>query len=149
MQATWQQGEYTISTNRLKLDLAVIHRFLTSSYWANGIPVEVVRRSIECSFPFGLYKNNKQVGFARVITDHATFAYLADVFILEDHRGRGLGKWLMEVIIEHPELQGLRRWVLATQDAHGLYGKFGFTQLEDAAIYMEKHLKNAYINLAP
>jgi GNAT superfamily N-acetyltransferase len=124
----------------------MIHHFLTSSYWANGIPVEVLRRSVESSFPFGVYKDNKQVGFARVITDHATFAYLADVFILEDHRGRGLGKWLMEVITEHPELQGLRRWMLATQDAHGLYRKFGFRQLGDGAIYMEKYMRSAYKN---
>jgi len=129
MMQQWQQGEYLISTDKSRLDLAEIHSFLTTSYWAAGIPMEVVKKSIEHSLAFGVYKGDQQVGFARVITDYATFAYLGDVFILEPFRGQGLSKWLMKVIIAHPELQGLRRWVLLTRDAHGLYEKVGFTEL--------------------
>ena len=106
----WTQGEYSISTDKARLDIDVIHRFLDASYWAAGRSVETIRRSIEHSLPFGVFKGDQQVGFARVITDYATFAWIADVFILEAHQGRGLGKWLMEVIISHPELQGFRRW---------------------------------------
>jgi GNAT superfamily N-acetyltransferase len=118
---------YTISTDPARLDLDLIHQYLTHSYWAEGIPPDLVERSIENSMPFGIFDGERQVGFARVITDRATFAYLADVFVLESHRGRGLSRWLMEVIMAHPELQGLRRWMLATRDAQGLYAKFGFS----------------------
>jgi len=111
------------------MDIDLIHSFLTRSYWAEGISTEIVRRSIEGALCFGVFENDKQVGFARMITDKATFAYLADVFIIEEYRGRGLSKWLMEVIMSHPELQGLRRMVLVTKDAHGLYKQFGFTSL--------------------
>src|SRR6266852_8197657 len=121
MTQEWRRGEYIISTDKCRLDLLVVHGFLTASYWAAGIPLEVVKKSIEHSLSFGVYKGDKQVGFARVITDYATFAWIADVFILDSFRGQGLGKWLMEAIIEHPELQGFRRWVLATKDAHDLY----------------------------
>ena len=117
----WRRGEYLISTDKNWLDLTLIHSFLTTSYWAAGIPLEVVRRSIEHSLSFGLYKEDQQIGYARVITDYATFAYLGDVFILEPFRGQGLSKWLMEVVVTHPELQGFRRWILLTKDAHGLY----------------------------
>lgn len=115
-----------ISTDPEKLDLDVIHRFLSRAYWCEGIPCETLRRAIGNSLCFGIYTEGRQVGFARVITDRATFAYLADVFVVETHRGRGLSKWMMEVIMAHPELQGLRRWSLGTLDAHGLYHKFGF-----------------------
>ena len=120
---------FTISTEKEKLDIDVIHSFLNSTYWAEGISKEIIRRSIEGSLCFGVFENNRQVGFARMITDKATFAYLADVFIIEEYRGRGLSKWLMEVIMSHPDLQGLRRMVLVTKDAHGLYKQFGFTPL--------------------
>jgi GNAT superfamily N-acetyltransferase len=121
----WTKEAYTISTDKERIDVAIVHAFLTSSYWAKGIPVETVRRSIEGSMAFGVYDGKKQAGFARVITDGATFAYLADVFIAEGWRGRGLSAWLMECILAHPDLQGLRRFLLARRDAHGLYRKFG------------------------
>ena len=120
---------FTISTEKEKLDIDLIHSFLNRTYWAEGISKETIRRSIEGSLCFGVFENDKQVGFARMITDKATFAYLADVFIIEEYRGRGLSKWLMEVIMSHPDLQGLRRMILATKDAHGLYKQFGFTPL--------------------
>lgn len=129
---------FTISTDPARLDRALIHEFLTASYWAKGIPRETVDRSIEGALCFGLYENGRQVGFARVITDSATFAYLADVFVLESHRGRGLAAWLMETILAHPDLQGLRRWMLLTRDAHPLYRKVGFTELARPERVMEK-----------
>ena len=151
MHTEWQHGEYVISTNPQRLDLTLIHGFLRQSYWAQNIPLETVQRSIEHSLCFGLYAGDaaprQQVGFARVITDRATFAYLADVFVVEAYRGRGLSKWLMEVIMGHPELQGLRRWHLATRDAHELYRKFGFTELSQPSIFMERHAPNAYIEV--
>jgi GNAT superfamily N-acetyltransferase len=122
----WIRDGVTISDDAARLDLAVVHDYLSRSYWAEGIPLETVRRSIANSLSFGIYRGTRQVGFARVVTDRATFAYLADVFVLDAERGRGLARWLMEVIMEHTELQGLRRWLLATRDAHGLYAKFGF-----------------------
>ena len=135
----WQRGEYLISTDRDRLNVDLIHQFLsTSAYWALGRTRETVERSIENSLPFGVYEGAAQVGFARVITDYATFAYLADVFVLPEFRGRGLSVWLMEVISGHPQLQGLRRWVLATKDAHGLYRKFGFEGLKEPARWMER-----------
>jgi GNAT superfamily N-acetyltransferase len=135
----WTRGEYIISTDPTRLDLEVIHGFLSTSYWATGRSIETIRRSIAGSLPFGVYRHNRQIGFARVITDYATLAWIADVFILDEFRGRGLSKWLMEVIITHPELQGFRRWILATKDAHGLYEKFGFTQLRRPERWMERH----------
>jgi len=140
----WRRGEYSISTDKGRLDVAVIHGFLTMSYWAAGVSMDVVKRSIEHSLAFGVYKGDQQVGFARIITDYATFAYLGDVFILEPFRGRGLSKWLMEVIVGHPELQGLRRWVLLTRDAHGLYRQVGFTELSNPERYMEMHFPDVY-----
>lgn len=142
MSEHWQRGEYSISTNKAVLDLGVIHGFLDTSYWAAGRSIDTIRRSIEHSLPFGVYKGDQQVGFARVITDYATFAWIADVFILDEHQGRGLGKWLMEVIITHPELQGFRRWVLATKDAHELYRRFGFIELARPERWMERHDPN-------
>src|SRR5262245_20328120 len=106
MNEEWQRDGYTISTDKARVDLEVVHGFLSTSYWAAGRSVETIRRSIENSIPFGAYKDNRQVGFARVITDYATFAWIADVFILDEFQGQGLGKWLMEVIITHPQLQG-------------------------------------------
>ena len=121
-----EMGRFLISTDRSKLDIDAIHRFLALSYWAAGIPRETVARSIENSLCFGVYDNARQIGFARVISDFATYAYVADVFILEPYRERGLGKELMASIMAHPELQGLRRWSLGTRDAQGLYAQFGF-----------------------
>ena len=146
MTQEWRRGEYIISTDKRRLDLSVIHGFLTTSYWAAGIPLEVVKKSIEHSLPFGVYKGDEQVGFARVITDYATFAYIGDVFILEDYRGRGLSKWLMQVIADYSELQGLRRWLLLTRDAHGLYKKIGFVEPKTPERYMEKVLPDVYKN---
>ena len=133
----WTRDPYMISTDRARIDRRLVHDFLASSYWARGIPAEVVNRSIEHSLCFGVYQGAAQVGFARVITDEATFAYLADVFILDGHRGRGLGKWLMEAILAYPDLQGLRRWSLVTRDAHGLYTQFGFAPLAHPERCME------------
>ena len=137
-----KRGEFTISTDKSRLDLEMIHGFLNTSYWASGRSIETVERSIENSIPFGVYKGDKQVGFARVITDYATFAWIADVFILDSVRGQGLGKWLMEVILEDPKLQGFRRWVLATKDAHDLYRRFGFSELKLPERWMERHDPN-------
>lgn len=133
----WRRGQFLISTDRRRLDRDAIHAFLCNSYWAREIPRSVVDRSIENALCFGVYDGEKLVGFARVITDFATFAYLSDVFVLESHRGRGLSKWLMEVILAHPELQNLRRWTLATRDAHGLYEQFGFRRLSQPERFME------------
>ena len=140
----WRRGEYLISTDKKRLDLAVIHNFLAKSYWAAGIPLEVVRRSIEHSLSFGLYKEDQQIGSERVITDYATFACLGDVFILEPFRGQGLSKWLMEVVVTHPELQGFRRWLLLTKDAHGLYKKVDFTGVATPERYMERFFPDVY-----
>ena len=135
----WQRGEYTISTARERLDIEAIHRFIsTESYWGKGRSVETVTRSIENSVPFGLYRDGQLIGFARVVTDYATFAWLADVFVVEAERGRGLSKWLMEVILSHPQLQGFRRWMLATRDAHELYRPFGFDALRRPERFMER-----------
>ncbi len=143
MNNEWRRGEFTISNDKAKLDLQVIHSFLsTESYWAVGRPLEVVQRSIDNSLPFGVYRGDLQVGFARVVTDYATFAWIADVFVLETERGKGLSKWLMEVILSHPDLQGFRRWVLATKDAHGLYKQFGFTGLNTPERWMERFKPN-------
>jgi GNAT superfamily N-acetyltransferase len=139
-----RKGKFVISTDRKRLDLDIVHGFLTESYWAGGISREVVARSVENSLCFGVYGDGKQVGFARVISDYATYAYIGDVFVLESHRGHGLGKWLMECIMGHPRLQGLRRWSLATMDAHGLYTKFGFTPLKVPERHMERHDPEVY-----
>ncbi|CAN5675617.1 GNAT family N-acetyltransferase [soil metagenome] len=139
MSHEWHRGEFSISTERGRLDLPVIHNFLAKdSYWAQGRGIETVKRSIENSLNFGLYKGGQQIGFARVVTDHATFAWLADVFVLDAYRGRGLGKWLIEVILSHPELQELRRWVLGTKDAHEIYRQFGFSELKQPKRWMER-----------
>jgi GNAT superfamily N-acetyltransferase len=135
----WQRGEYTISTDNKRLDIRRIHDFVSNqSYWAKGRAIETVQRALDNSLNFGLYKNNQLIGFARVVTDYATFAWIADVFVLSEHRGQGLSKWMMEVILSHPELQGFRRWVLATRDAHGLYARFGFIPLHRPERWMER-----------
>jgi GNAT superfamily N-acetyltransferase len=135
----WQKGEFLISTDKLRLDLEVIHDFLANqSYWAQGRDLEVIKRGIENSLNFGIYQGNRQIAFARVVTDYATFAWLADVFVLEDYRGQGLGKWLIDVILSHPRLQGFRRWALATKDAHELYRNFGFDELRRPERWMER-----------
>jgi GNAT superfamily N-acetyltransferase len=135
--------EYSISTDKSKLDLEMICNFLSSAYWANQRTRDTVLKSLEHSLCFGLYHVEKQIGMARVITDHATFAYLCDVFVLEDFRGRGLGKFLMQTVLEYPELTGLRRFLLATKDAHGLYSQFGFTGLNAPDRWMERFNNNA------
>lgn len=129
---------FSISTDKSKLDLSLIHSYLSNeSYWGKGRTMETVQRSIEHSLCFGVYHKDEQVGFARVITDYSTFAYVADVFILEKHRGKGLSKMLMKEIVSHPQLQGLRRWMLATHDAHALYEKFGFRPIAHIERWME------------
>ncbi len=133
----WRRGALRVGTDRAHLGIDVIHRFLADSYWAENIPRALVERSIRNSLCFGIYDGPAQVGFARVISDFATFAYVADVFVLESHRGRGLARWLMECIKAHPDLQGLRRWTLGTRDAHALYRQSGFGPLGDPSIYME------------
>ena len=133
------RSPYRISDDPEDVDLDVVHGFLTTSYWARGIPREVVERSIRNSIPFSLRDGTRQIGFARVVSDRATFGYLADVFVVDEHRGRGLGAWLVDTVLRHPELQGLRRWLLATRDAHGLYAGHGFTALADPTIYMTIH----------
>ena len=135
----WQRGEYSISTDRNRLDIRVIHDFISNqSYWAQGRPLETVQRSLDNSLNFGLHENDRLIGFARIVTDYATFAWIADVFMLPEHRGQGLSKWLMEVIVSHPDLQGFRRWVLATKDAHSLYAGFGFIALHRPERWMER-----------
>ena len=140
MAEEWRRGEYVISTDPSLLDLDVVHGYLQRSYWAAERPLETVKRSVEGSLNFGLYRANdrRQVGFARVVTDFATFAWLCDVFIDEAHRGQGLGVWLMETVAEHPELRCMRLWMLGTRDAHGLYEKIGFTPLSAPEKWMQK-----------
>src|SRR5579863_1773351 len=137
---------FVISTDSARLDLHAVHKFLAAdSYWARLIPFETFVRSAENSLCFGIYDAaGAQIGFARVVSDFATFAYIADVFVLDSHRGRGLGKWLMECIQQHPQLQGLRRWVLTTRDAHGLYARFGFKSPQFPERYMEIVRPNMY-----
>ena len=142
MTQEWHRGEYTISTDRHRLDLELIHDFLTRSYWAAGRELTIVKKSIEHSLPFGVYHVTQQIGFARVLTDYATIAYLSDVFIVESFRGQGLGKWLVETVVSHPSLQGLRKWSLATADAHGLYRQFGFAEVRYPSRHMEKWGEN-------
>ncbi|HWS54890.1 MAG TPA: GNAT family N-acetyltransferase [Pyrinomonadaceae bacterium] len=135
----WHKGEYEISNDHGRLDLGLIHRFISEdSYWGRGRDIEVVRRSVENSLPFGVYRGAEMVGFGRVVTDYATFAWVADVFVVEAHRGRGLSKWMMEAMLAHPRLQGFRRWALATKDAHGLYRQFGFGELKRPERWMER-----------
>jgi GNAT superfamily N-acetyltransferase len=137
-------SDYEISSDRARLDIGAIHAFLTQSYWSPGIPRATVERAIANSLCFGAFQQGAQVGFARVVTDRTTFAYLCDVYVLEEHRGRGLAQQLMTRVVEHPDLQGLRRILLATRDAHGLYAKFGFKPLAAPEVMMEVHRPNVY-----
>jgi len=140
----WTKEDMLISDNPSLLDVDMIHSFLAQSYWAKRIPREVVEKSIRGSLNFGVYRNSQQVGFARAITDKATFAYLADIFILPEHQRHGLGKWLMECIINHPDLQGLRRMVLATKDAQTYYQRYGFRPLSNPDRLMEILVADIY-----
>jgi GNAT superfamily N-acetyltransferase len=137
----WRRDDYLITTNKLRLNIDFIHGFLANtSYWAKGRSREQVERSIDNSLNFGVFKGDQQIGFARVVTDYSTFAWLADVFIIDDHRSRGVGIWLIEVVTSHPRLQGFRRWLLATRDAHELYRRFGFKELNEPKRWMERSL---------
>jgi GNAT superfamily N-acetyltransferase len=139
----WTRDGLVVTTDPARFDVAAIHAFLANSYWAKGRTQAVVERSIRGSLCFGLLDGKKQVGFARAITDAATYAYLADVYILESHRGRGLATWLMECVMAHRDLQGLRRFTLVTKDAHDLYKKFGFEAPTKPERYMEILKENA------
>jgi GNAT superfamily N-acetyltransferase len=141
----YKRDELTVSTDPARLDIDVIHKYLSEeSYWSAGIPRDILDRAIVGSLCFGAYDGSRQVAFARVVTDAATFAYLCDVFVLPSHRGRGLGTWLMECIMAHPSLQGLRRFTLATRDAHAFYRQFGFKPPADPSAYMHVHRPDAY-----
>ena len=140
----WVREEFTVSCDPAKRNLQVIAEFLATSYWAKDVPLETVARSLDGSLGFTLLERDRQIGFARVVTDRATFAYLADVFVLPPWRGRGLATWLIECVVSHPELQGLRRWMLATRDAHDLYRRFGFTPLKKPETFMERHDPDVY-----
>lgn len=139
-------SSYEITSDASRLDIDAIHAYLSTSYWSRGIPRDVVERALRNSLCFGLLCDGEQVGFARMVTDRATFAYLADVYVLEAHRGRGLTKMLMDHVFAHPELQGLRRMLLVTRDAHGLYGKYGFQPLASPDRVMELHQPDVYAN---
>ena len=134
----YSRGNFTISDDPSRLDIDAVCDFLSRAYWADARPRSVVEISIKHSLNFGVFDGKRQIGFARVVSDHAVFAYLCDVFIHEEYRGQSLGKWMMECILSHPELQGLRRWCLLTRDAHSLYRQFGFSELSDPARWMEK-----------
>jgi GNAT superfamily N-acetyltransferase len=136
MDYTVTKDEFTISTDKNKIDMVYVHEFLSNSYWSPGVPMETVKRAMEVSLSFGVYHNDKQIGYARMITDKTNFAFMADVFIDEKFRGQGLGKWLIEAILTHPELQGLRSIMLATKDAHTLYEKFGFAKISNPNRFM-------------
>jgi GNAT superfamily N-acetyltransferase len=144
MHNEWKRNGLVVSTDPAKLNVDAIHAFLSHAYWCEGIPRETVERAVRHSLCFGLFDGEAQVGLARVVTDHAVFAYLCDVYVLESHRGRGLGKWLIECVMAHPQLQGLRRFNLATRDAHGLYSQFGFQPLRQPEVHMERHKPDIY-----
>ena len=141
----WHKGQHIIRTDLSPANLEQIHHYLsTQAYWSLGIPLEVVQKAFGNSLAFGIFHDEELVGWARVVTDRATFAYLADVYVLEGYRGQGLSKWLMECIFQHPELQGLRRFMLATQDAHGLYAQYGFKPIAAPERWMERHNPDVY-----
>lgn len=148
MNHQFSKNGYIISTDQQLLQFDVIHAFLSTSYWSPEIPMDIIKRAAQNSMAFGVYKESgEQVGYARVVSDYATFAYLADVFVLESERGKGLSKWLMECIMSLPELQNLRRWSLATLDAHGLYAQFGFTPLDKPDVMMQIARPNIYVEM--
>jgi N-acetylglutamate synthase-like GNAT family acetyltransferase len=138
MKSEFKKSSYIISTDKRKLQIKIIHNFLVNAYWSKGIKIERVKKAIKGSLCFGVYHNKKQIGFARVITDYASFGYLADVFIIEEFRKRGLSKWLMKSIMNHSKLKDLKTWMLATKDAHGLYSQFGFEPLKEPQKFMRK-----------
>lgn len=141
----WQKGQYTLSTDQSRLEFDTIHHHLSEvAYWSLGIPRSTVERSFANSLCFGVYGPEGLVGWSRVITDYATFGYLADVYVLPEYRGQGLSKWMMECIMGHPDLQGLRSFTLFTRDAHGLYAQFGFEHLDDPKRFMAKRNPNVY-----
>jgi len=140
--------DYLISTDLARLDIGVIHGFLRGSYWAEGIPRCIVERAVQNSLCFGAYYRNEQIGFARVVSDYSTFAYIADVFVLAPWRGRGISKALMAEVVRHPDLQNLRRWLLGTKDAHGLYQRFGFTAPQFPERQMERADPSVYQRMA-
>ena len=144
----WQKDSFLVSSDRALLDFEVIYQFIANSYWAKNIPRQTLQKGIDNALCFGLYDSDKQVGFARVISDCATFGYLADVFVLPSHQGKGLGKWLISCIMAHPDLQGLRRFMLATADAHGLYRQFGFDAVNMPERLMQVHKPDIYASQA-
>ncbi len=144
MVQTWQRGGYEVSTDPGRLNLPVIHGFLRTAYWSEGIPLDIVERAVAGSLNFGLYEAEDQLGYARVVTDRTTFAWLCDVFVLETARGQGLGRWLIGCVIAHPGLQGLRRWMLATADAQALYRDFGFEVPAEPERLMARQIKDIY-----
>jgi ribosomal protein S18 acetylase RimI-like enzyme len=145
MAIEWQREGFEVSDDRARLDLGAVHRFISrESYWAAGISESLLARAIAHSLCFGAYREGAQVGFARVVTDRATFGYLCDVYVDREHRGRGLGKWLVACVLEHPDLQGLRRIALMTRDAHDLYRPFGFRSMPEATRYLEIHRPDVY-----
>ncbi len=141
-------GDLILSTNKSRIDTNLVHKVLCKSYWANGIPKEYVIKSIKNSLAFGLYKQNQQIGFCRLITDYTTFAYLADVFVISEEQGKGLAKFMIQEIVKIKEFQNLRRWLLATRDAHALYKKSNFAELENPYYFMEITKKDIYNNLS-
>ena len=144
MHSEWKRNDLLVSTDPAMLDVDAVHAFLSGAYWCVGIPRDTVERALRHSLCFGLYDGGRQVGLARVITDHATFAYLCDVYVLESHRGRGLGKWLIECVMAHPSVPGLRRFNLATRDAHSLYARHGFQPLRHPENHLELHKPDIY-----
>jgi len=140
----WKRGGFIVTCDPDKIDRKVVADFLANSYWAKGIPAETVGRSIDGSICFALLEGVQQIGFARVVSDRATIAYIGDVFVLPEFRGRGLARWLMECVMAHPELRGLRRWILVTLDAHRLYEQLGFKPLARPEVYMELHNPDVY-----
>ena len=143
---SYKKDDFTVVTDPSKLDVAAIHGYLSRAYWSEGIPRHTVEKAIANSLCFGLFRGEQQVGLARVVTDRATYAYLCDVYVLEEFRGKGLGAWLMECVMSHPDLQGLRRFSLATRDAHGLYKKFGFAELKKPQSQMEIVRHDLYVH---
>jgi len=140
----WKREPYSISTERARLDIDIIHGFLSRAYWSVGVPREIVSKALDHSLNFGLFQGEEQIGLARVVTDYATFAYVADVFVLEAYRGLGLSKWLIQCVVSHPELQHLRLWTLRTRDAHGLYRQFGFAAPSAPERAMERFFPDVY-----
>ncbi len=144
MHSEWKKDNWTISTDPVRQNVEAIHAFLARAYWSEQIPRDIVERAVRNSLCFGLFAGEAQIGLARVVTDYATFAYLCDVYVLESHRGHGLGKWLIECVMAHPQLQGLRRFNLVTRDAHGLYSPYGFKLLAKPENHMERHKPDIY-----